>query len=49
MSLMVEDYYTIQRIMSKIEEELIIQNVNLQIGDLDEIYNLLSDIFQNRK
>lgn len=49
MSLMAKDYYTINNIMAKIDEELFIQDIKLDQKDLDEIYNLLSHILENRK
>lgn len=35
--------------MSKIEEELFIHQINLEVSDLDEIRNLLEHILENRK
>lgn len=49
MSLMPKEYYSINNIMAKIDEELFIQDIKLDQKDLDEIYNLLSHILENRK
>ena len=41
-----KNYYAIESIMSKIEEELLIQQIDLEISELDEIRSLLEYILQ---
>lgn len=41
-----KNYYAIESIMFKIEEELLIQQIDLEISELDEIRSLLEYILQ---
>lgn len=48
MSISLNNYYTVDSIMTKIENELFIQGIKLETKHLDEIRNLLSHLLENR-